>query len=168
MAKWYKISHTNQADIDLLISFRLAKNYLEEVTAKYRKLANVYYHKSHIREFFPSKNHNNSFQKPTSYINCAIQTDTENGDRAYLHIIVNDKFEVIKTTAVPIKKQNETFVGIQVSTPFLAVNYDTQKYFQTSNDQVFQAISIGENTYIYDPTIIKSMDKNPNCIIDQT
>ncbi|KAL3273165.1 hypothetical protein HHI36_014619 [Cryptolaemus montrouzieri] len=85
---------------------------------------------------------------------------------AHLHIIENDKFEVTKTTA-PMKKQNGLFVGIQVSTSFLTVNYDTQKHFEISNDQVFQAISVGENTYIYDPTIIKSMDKNPNCIIDQ-
>ncbi|KAL3274047.1 hypothetical protein HHI36_015466 [Cryptolaemus montrouzieri] len=82
---------------------------------------------------------------------------------AHLHIIENDKFEVIKRTAVPMKKQN----SIQVLTPSLDVNYNTQKYFEISNDQVFQAISIGQNTYIYDPTIIKSMDKNPNCIIDQ-
>ncbi|KAL3271764.1 hypothetical protein HHI36_022234 [Cryptolaemus montrouzieri] len=66
-----------------------------------------------------------------------------------------------------MKKQNGTFVGIQISTPFLAVNYDTQKYFEISNDEVIQAISFDGNTYIYDPTIIKSMDKNPNCIIDQ-
>ncbi|KAL3286974.1 hypothetical protein HHI36_001460 [Cryptolaemus montrouzieri] len=86
---------------------------------------------------------------------------------AHLHIIENDKFEVIKTTAVPMKKQNGTFVGIQVSTAFVAVKYVTEKYFEISNDQVIQAISIGGNTYIYDPTIIKNMIKNPNCIIDQ-
>ncbi|KAL3271765.1 hypothetical protein HHI36_022235 [Cryptolaemus montrouzieri] len=77
---------------------------------------------------------------------------------AHLYIIENDKFEVIKTTAVPMKKQNGTCVGIQVSTLFLA---------EISNDQVIQAISIDENTYIYDPASIKSMDKNPNCIIDR-
>ncbi|KAL3268568.1 hypothetical protein HHI36_007676 [Cryptolaemus montrouzieri] len=54
MAKWYKISDTNQAHIDLLISFQLAKNCLEKVAAKYRKLANVCYHKSHITEFLAS------------------------------------------------------------------------------------------------------------------
>ncbi|KAL3284516.1 hypothetical protein HHI36_018674 [Cryptolaemus montrouzieri] len=57
--------------------------------------------------------------------------------------------------------------------PLLAYKYQLPSWlstmipFEVSNDQVFQAISIGGNAYIYDPTIIKSMDKNPNCRIDQ-
>ncbi|KAL3279626.1 hypothetical protein HHI36_017131 [Cryptolaemus montrouzieri] len=180
MAKCYKISDTNQAHIDLLISFQLAKNYLEENAVKYRKLSKVCYHKSHITEFLApaeitKKVRTVSRNLPTTLtvLSKPIQKmEIEQDDHiitvyVHLHIIENDKFEVIKITAVPMKKQNGTFVGIQVSNLFLAVNYDTQKYFKILNDQVFQDISIGGNTYIYDPTIIKSMDNNPNCIIDQ-
>ncbi|KAL3280792.1 hypothetical protein HHI36_004024 [Cryptolaemus montrouzieri] len=51
MAEWYRISDTNQAHIDLLMSFQLAKYYLEEVAAKYKKLANVCDHEIYITEF---------------------------------------------------------------------------------------------------------------------
>ncbi|KAL3279792.1 hypothetical protein HHI36_017300 [Cryptolaemus montrouzieri] len=161
MAKWCKISDTNQAHIDLMISLQLAKNYLEEVADKYRKRANVCYHRSHITEFLAPaeitkivRTISRNLPTTLTVLSKPIQKmEIEQDDQlikvyAHLHIIENDKFEVIRTTAVPMKKQNGTFIGIQVSTPFLAVNYDTQKYFEISNDQVIQAISIGGNLYL--------------------
>ncbi|KAL3284106.1 hypothetical protein HHI36_018274 [Cryptolaemus montrouzieri] len=127
MAKWYKISNTNQAHIDLLISFQLVKNYLEEVAAKYRKLSNVCYHKSHITEFLAPaeitkivRTVSRNLPATLTLLSKPIQKMEIEQDNqfikvyAHLHIIENDKFEVIKTTAVPMNKHNGTFVGIKV------------------------------------------------------
>ncbi|KAL3277316.1 hypothetical protein HHI36_012667 [Cryptolaemus montrouzieri] len=138
MAKWFKISDTNQDHIDVLISFQLAKNYLEENAAKYRKIASVCYHKSHITDFLAPAEISKIVRTVSRNLPATLMVlskpiqkmEIEQDDQfikiyALLHIIENDKFEVIKTTAVPMKKQNGTFVGIQVSTSFLAVHYDT-------------------------------------------
>ncbi|KAL3268118.1 hypothetical protein HHI36_007245, partial [Cryptolaemus montrouzieri] len=136
-----------------------------EYATEYKKLANVCYHKSHITEFLAPGEITKIVQTVSRNLPATLtvlskpiqKIEIEQDDQfikvyAHLHIIEYDKFDVIKTTAVLMKKHNGTFVGIQVSTHFLAVNYDTQKYFGISNDT----------------SIIKSMDKNPNCIIDQT
>ncbi|KAL3289321.1 hypothetical protein HHI36_003751 [Cryptolaemus montrouzieri] len=100
----------------------------------------------------------NMAENAGSLLKSGKQNRAENKSRTVWKVVREVKGDQKKK-----KKQNGTFVSIGVSTPFLAVNDDTQKYFEILNDQVIQAISIAENSYIYDPTIIE----NPNYIIDQ-
>ncbi|XP_045477909.1 uncharacterized protein LOC123683056 [Harmonia axyridis] len=47
------------------------------------------------------------------------------------------------------------------------MEYNVQKYFELSSEQFEQAIRISQNEYILNPSIIRDMENDPNCIIDE-
>jgi hypothetical protein len=66
----------------------------------------------------------------------------------YFHITETTNYDVIKATPIPKKVNNNTFLSMDISTQFMAIDYNHQRYFEMSDYKFENSISIQANTYL--------------------
>lgn len=49
----------------------------------------------------------------------------------------------------------------------MAIDYDSQLYFQLTDEELRSCTKIDNKTYVCSPLVIRNIDNNPNCIIDE-
>ncbi|XP_031359034.1 uncharacterized protein LOC116182632 [Photinus pyralis] len=73
----------------------------------------------------------------------------------------------MKVTPIPIKIENSTFWTLNVNEEMLAVDYNNQLYFEISNEEFKDCLQTNKHNFICAPTMVKKIEENKNCIIDE-
>jgi len=178
MHSWFRAVDLNKINFQLLVNFQLAKNYLEEILLKYTKITKVVHKSGNLNEFLTPEEIEDTIDKtsrtlPTNLkilprvirrMELVSKNDTTNL-YAYLPIIDTQQYQLIKATPVP-KKENNTFFAIHISYQHLAFNYDSQTYFELTEQEVSEALKINSSTFICTPKSVRKVDTSPNSILD--
>jgi len=177
----FKTVDENHIKLQIISNFELANNYLNEIYIKYRKIMDACDQQMRRNEFISPPELIDAIDKVERKIPSDVKVlpepiwkmeyvkDHENIQiLMFLFIVQKMPYDLIKSTPVPIKREDEIFIEPIISTPLLAVEYNSQKYFELSDQQFEMSTQMAnKGTHICNPGIIKSMENEPNCVIDK-
>lgn len=180
MQVWYKAIDINKLNIHILTTYQLAINYLEELSQKYSKLLDASFKRGHLFQFLTPSQVTSMITKlsqklpsvmvilPSPVYKMDIRQNTETIEIfGFFHITEVTNYDVIKATPIPTKLDNGTFMSLDISSQFVAIDYYHQKYFEIPDNKFEASIPINENVYLCSPTVVSSIENNPNCVIDE-
>lgn len=180
MKAWYRTTDSNQINIYVLTTYQIATNYLEELSQKYDKLLDASFKRGHLFEFISPSKLIEILQKvskklpsnliilPSPMYKMEIkQVQGYIHIFGYFHISETTKYSVIKATPIPRKINEDTYISVDISTKFLAIDYNNQKYFEMTDYKFENSIPVMDNAYLCTPTVVSSIENNHNCIIDE-
>lgn len=180
MQHWYSQIDQNKLNIQLLSVYQIVANYIDDVLNYHKHLLEAHYHRgqflelispTHVEETITvaSKNLPHNI-KIISYP--VLYTDVKHS-KEFIHVFgffiiteVND-FLLLKTTPIPLKITQEAYWILDVSSDFLAVDYNSQLYFQLTEEELHNCHFIHQDTYICSPTTTRNLEKSSNCILDE-
>lgn len=76
---------------------------------------------------------------------------------------------VAKITPIPRRTGNSTYIIPDISSALLAADYNSQAYFELTEDEYEKCIMIGtrNNQRLCSLTVINSMEHNSSCVVDE-
>lgn len=180
MQYWYTRTDENKLNIQLLSTYQIVSNYIDDVLDYHQRLLEAHYHRgeflelispTHVEETIAVASRNLPHNiKIISYpvLHTKVQHSKE-----FIHVFgffiiteVND-FLLLKITPIPLKITQEAYWILDISSGFLAVDYNTQLYFQLTEEELHNCHSIQTDTYICSPTTTRNLEKSSNCILDE-
>ncbi|KAH9630796.1 hypothetical protein HF086_001024 [Spodoptera exigua] len=176
---WYIKTNHNDIKIQILQTFQVANNYIDEILNYYNGLLEVYLTKASVYSVLPPKNVSelifSANRKMPSNIRIVqellldtriVENMTHIQVHAYFPIKDITKYTLINVTPVPKKNMNNTFESIEVSRAFLAIDYNNELYFELDHEEFKDCIQRHEQFLCF-PGVVKNMQLNENCIVDQ-
>ncbi|KAH9638383.1 hypothetical protein HF086_004185 [Spodoptera exigua] len=176
---WYIKTNHNDIKIQILQTFQVANNYIDEILNYYNGLLEVYLTKASVYSVLPPKNVSelifSANRKMPSNIRIVqellldtriVENMTHIQVHAYFPIKDITKYTLIHVTPVPKKNMNNTFESIEVSRAFLAIDYNNELYFELDHEEFKECIQRHEQFLCF-PGVVKNMQLNENCIVDQ-
>lgn len=85
----------------------------------------------------------------------------------YLAITEKPDFILLKVTPIPLYVTNQSYGIMEISADVIAVEYNSQVYFQISDSELQNSIKIKEDRYLCAPSVVKNLETNKNCVIDE-
>ena len=94
---------------------------------------------------------------------------TKNYIHVYGYFILTEinEFVLLKTTPIPLNITQGSYWILNIPNEILAVDYNSQLYFQLTEKEFKESIHIGQELYICSPTTTRSLEESPSCIIDE-
>ncbi|KAL3280936.1 hypothetical protein HHI36_004163 [Cryptolaemus montrouzieri] len=159
--------------------YEVDSNYIEEVSILYGRILDIHFGRRHIFELL-------SAAKVTAIIEEAqlklpsslrilqtpiMKTPVQHISNEILmkvHFSVSEftSFDLIKVTPIPLKITKTSYWISKEPRTVLAVDYNTQIYFELTDDELKSSIPLTANAFLCSPMVVKNIDSNPNCIID--
>ena len=84
----------------------------------------------------------------------------------YFVISETAEYTLMKLTPTPLHIRNNTYWTADVTNNFLAVEYDLQLYYEMTESEYANSLKVDNHIFITSPTIVKSIEHSPDCIID--
>jgi len=180
MQNWYqKIDH-NRLNIQLLQMFQLTHNYIEEVQGKWKHVLHLQLQRGHIYELMSPAHIQDTLERisqklpsnleilQTPVINTLVNITTRN-IWIDTYFIIQDvtSFALSKITPLPYKITKNRIWMPEIQHNILAISYDTQMYFPIDSEELQKSIKLPAHTYICSPPMVESIQRNPNCVIDE-
>lgn len=179
MQSWYAKIDENKLNIFMLQSFTLAKSYIEEVTSKWTRILGVMLKHRHIYELLPSSqvkavinDINNKLPSSLEVIQEPVMEIIGRREDKAIHISTYffiqeiEEFSLSKVTAIPSNPENDTLTMLVLPDNLLAINFNSQLYFEVSNHEFEKCKKKTSNSYLCTPKMVQHIETNPNCIID--
>ncbi|KAK9876167.1 hypothetical protein WA026_011283 [Henosepilachna vigintioctopunctata] len=87
----------------------------------------------------------------------------------YSHFIISElnSYELFKVTSISVKITSTSYWIIEEPSNLIALDYNNEMFFQVPEKNFQENIQIKNHTYLCSPTVVKNIETNPNCIIDQ-
>ncbi|KAK9876344.1 hypothetical protein WA026_012653 [Henosepilachna vigintioctopunctata] len=85
------------------------------------------------------------------------------------HFIISElnSYELFKVTSIPVKMTSTSYWIIEEPSNLIEVDYNNEMFFEVPEKNFQENIQIKNHTYLCSPTVVKNIETNPNCIIDQ-
>lgn len=180
MQKWYKVVDDNKLSIHILSSYQIASNCISEIVAYYNKLLNIQHHHGSMYDFLSpaqvgtmvtsasNKLPTNINILPTPILRTKVEHHLKN-ILVYGYFLMTEmaEFVLIKATPIPLRIENDSYWVLDLTKEIIAINYNTQLYFQLNEYELKNSIALDVNQYICSPTTVRSIENSPNCVIDE-
>lgn len=180
MHSWYRVADTNKLNIQVMSAYQLATNYNEELQQLYSKLLDVHFNRGHLYEFIsPARveeiisTASGKLPSTISILSSPVIQMMVEHSQDYIHIfgyfVIAEltEFTTIKVTPVPLKIENGTYWTLDVPSELLAVDYNSQTYFELTKEEFRSSIKLSTNKYLCSPAVVRNIQTSPNCIIDE-
>jgi hypothetical protein len=179
MQAWFVIADKERLETQLIHTAIEARNYIDEVNQKYDTLVKIIVHQGSIFDIIPYHKFELLKNKLNQQLPPNLQTMHKPEERldidfddnkivisGFIRLIESSRFELIAASFVPQRFGNDTFATSLAETRFLAINFNDQRYFQTSPTELGKCISVQKQTYLCAPSLIHNMELHSDCIID--
>lgn len=180
MQGWHDVSEGNRMSLYLLNSFLTATSYLKEVEAKYTILLNAYLKRSHLYEFLSHEEIAKIISRCDVKIRPEMEVLREPLDQldfvqestniivyGYFVIIDTEEYELIRINTVPDRLENSIYREMMLPSTTFGVNYDGNRYFELTINDIRKALKVNESTFVLHPKVFFNIDQASNCIINQ-
>lgn len=180
MQHWYSTVDRNRFNIHVLSAYQVASSYMDEVIDYYESLMEIHYNKGNLYKFLTPAHIdeilNSASTKLPSNLEIVsypvIKTELKSSNHdicllSYFVITEVTSFMLIKINAIPLKIDNHKYWMLDIPQDILSIDYNTQRYFQVSEDKLRRSILIKKDIYVCSPAIIRNIENSPNCIIDE-
>ncbi|XP_031342802.1 uncharacterized protein LOC116170471 [Photinus pyralis] len=161
MQKWYKTIDENRLNIHILSTYQTSSESSNRSTQSLqqnkkhplqpRELSRTYIRNPHQKYYYIGRAE--ITKHPQDFT-------TSNNQKITVYVIM-------KVTPIPIKIENSTFWTLNVNEEMLAVDYNNQLYFEISNEEFKDCLQTNKHNFICAPTMVKKIEENKNCIIDE-
>lgn len=177
MFTWFEEVDANKVGLQILAAYQLSIDILNEMEAKYIKLtaANT---RTFLEFITPGHLHavikTVSAKLPTNL--CIVERPSSrievkhNGTHitvsGFLHIMESSAYDLIKITPVPYRINKNEYAVAEVSSSFLAVDYNNQQYFEVSDTELGACNLLKKYTFLCNQGVVSQIGINDNCVID--
>ena len=180
MHKWFNILDHNKLSIHVLAAYQIANNFIKDVIHHYGKLVKVNTHNGNFFDLLPHDHLINIVTEATKKLPSNLQilsvpllsTKMEITEKyiqvfGYLPIAETSDFTLMKVTPVPLKILNGSYWTLEVPNEIIAVDYNSQLYFQISDSDLRNCWQREDHNYLCNPTSVQNIENSPNCIVDE-
>lgn len=180
MSRWYSTVDKNQLSIHFLVTYETGKNFMTEIIHCHSKLLEVQINQATFYELITHHEvdkviatstkvlSSNIEILPTPLLRTKVRVDPDHINvYGYFAITEKPDFVLLKVTPIPLRITNQSYWIVEVPTDVIAVEYNSQVYFQLSDEELRESISIKEDTYLCSPSVVKNIESNQNCVIDE-
>lgn len=180
MKSWFTAVDRDHLNILFLNSYQLASNYIQEVQEQCNKILEAVNGQGHIYDFLSPAEVAENLQKASHKLPTNIQilqapmmgtsvVQNDTNIMIYGHFLITDvtQFTLMKVTPIPIRFEGDQYWIPKVTNNILAINYNIQRYYEISDAELRRCLTLEKHFFITSPTVVHSIEHNPNCIIDQ-
>ncbi|XP_031346826.1 uncharacterized protein LOC116173472 [Photinus pyralis] len=180
MSKWYRTVDENRLNLQVLSIYTITVTLANEVQHHYKKVININNGRGSLHELISDirikiilseaekKMPSNVRVLAHPVLRVAVkQTDTHIHVQGFFLVAEITEYVIMKITSIPIKIENTTFWTLESINGVLAVDYNNQQYFEMTNEEFKESIKIAKHKFVCAPTVVKKIEENPNCIINE-
>lgn len=169
----------NKMHIHLLTTYQLASNFISELCNYYTKFLNAHFNRGNLYDLISPAHIHNIIQSTNSKLPSNLEVifpvlrmkveDDETYIRIFGYLPIADvtEFDLMKITPTPLRVENGFYWILDIPNEFIAVDYNTQLYFQIATDEFKSRILTPDNKNLCSPAVVKNIETSPNCIIDE-
>lgn len=176
---WYKSIDKNHIKIQVMQTYELANNFINEIMDYYKGLLEIYLQKATIYSILTPKHISNIIkmanQKLPSnlkiiqdqIIHTGMNVNTTH-IRVYAYFPIHDitKYTLIHVTPIPERKTDGSFECLTIQQTFMGFDYNNERYFEL-NQEEFKDCLHSDAGFVCYPVAVKNMQLNKNCIVEQ-
>lgn len=179
MQAWYMIIDKQKLNYHMIAVSYDTENIIDEISAKYDAILRAINQKGSILDFITFYELQDTIHKINSKLPSNIIVEhqpnkemqiTFSADDIVIHGFLNlketSKFKLVAATAIPERSKDNKFTAAFTVTHLVAIDYNHQRYFNTTVEEVEKCVNQPQNTHLCSTTSVHNLEAHSNCMID--
>jgi Pao retrotransposon peptidase/Protein of unknown function (DUF1759)/Family of unknown function (DUF5641)/Putative peptidase (DUF1758)/Integrase zinc binding domain len=179
MQPWYAAIDKQRINYHMMAVSLDTRDIIDELSVKYEKILKALTQTGSMLDFIT----HHELQETITRINDKLPSDiiveqqpnekmetTFSADTIIIHGFLNlketSKFKLFAATAIPERIKDNTFSAAYTVTHLVAIDYNRQRYFNTTMKDIEKCATKQQNIHLCSATSVYNLEVHSNCLID--
>jgi len=180
MQAWHSIMDKQKVNYHMMAVSRETENAMQQIAAKYDVIIKAITNRGSILDFITYYELKQTLDKISSKLPQEIEIEhkpvedtqfTANNEELVIHGFLNlrekARYKLLAATAIPKRVNADTLATTATSTKLIAIDYNGQKYFNTSIAEMEKCTKKPKNLHNCIITSVHDLEKDDNCMLNQ-